>query len=515
MYRKSVFYLPRFLFLAGVLILFLSSCQSSPSLDEESSPDESLIEETSEGHSAPSLEQGAVNPEIVLPEEPEVYAVDSAVEGRGNVEEKILSEDTLSEELLQGEPHKAVRKEHPVKGPLKNEIETMDTELLSETDELPVSEKEAPVETEKVPEVEDVPVVGGKSPMDDEPISVVAETPVEEVTIEEESSEVEEILSIEDGVSPVEEEVSPEESSVSGRSSLQDLTLPSEFVDIPVNPLLVKPERIDSDPVEMPSTEPEVPDGLAAGRDKYEILELEGKSPAEPAEESSLLPEEILMDEEEYSVVLDHLERLVVSLDGSGWIFLSVLSPDSSTLYLSDKNYDPAEGCTNFIFKLKGEPGTLELSMLKQDLFSGEDQRYIVVVEEGLLSGRKDETERTDRAVQGDLPEKNENVSGLDNNAVEEEAEVPEAGPSVSSESAEALQDDPSGVYEPFPDVRSLNAQELLALAHKYEQPGPGQSLEQAREYYLLILDKYPVSLERFKAEERLRYLDRHYFKVQ
>jgi hypothetical protein len=55
----------------------------------------------------------------------------------------------------------------------------------------------------------------------------------------------------------------------------------------------------------------------------------------------------------------------------------------------------------------------------------------------------------------------------------------------------------------------------LLKQAESYEQPGPGQSLEKAMQLYEIIRKDYPVTEERFIAESRIRYLNKHYFKVQ
>ena len=507
MHRRPILYYLRLLFLAGVLFPLLSACQSSAPVGEASSPDENILDETFEEDSGLLLDQGPDNPEIVLPAEQDDPVPEATGADQGAVEE-IFTEEALSEELLQTVSPKSFKKEPPVKGPLKNEIETMVPKLLPGTEELPAEIEKVPVMTEDFSVIEDVPDIEEKTPKKEEQLSEVTVAPVEEdIPAEKEiPSAVEDVSPVDENMVSEEAETPYEESVDTGASSQQKFLLPSELVEIPVNPLLDLLPSADSESEDMPSGEPDASEEPVDGRDKYEILEEEESAQAVTITEPVSQPDDILMDRDAYSVALDHLERLVLSLDGSGWIFLSVLSPDSSSLYLLDKSYDPVEGRTNFVFRRKGDPDHLELSVLKQDLFSGENRKYIVTVEQSSFKETQ-ETSTEEAEVVQEAPLRA--ISRAEER--DPETEDVSVSPLVSSEPQNAS----NGKGNSLPDVNALSAEELLVLAEKCEKPGPEQSLEQAREYYMLILDKYPVTLERFEAEDRLRYLDRHYFKVQ
>ena len=60
-----------------------------------------------------------------------------------------------------------------------------------------------------------------------------------------------------------------------------------------------------------------------------------------------------------------------------------------------------------------------------------------------------------------------------------------------------------------------ITAAGLLKLARDMNLRAPDQSLEKALELYYRIKREFPVTEERFIAETRIRYLNKHYFKVQ
>jgi hypothetical protein len=67
---------------------------------------------------------------------------------------------------------------------------------------------------------------------------------------------------------------------------------------------------------------------------------------------------------------------------------------------------------------------------------------------------------------------------------------------------------------ERYPDG-TLRDEAYYRLARIYEGDSPYRDLESAREYYELLYESFPESVYADRAEERLNYLDRHFFLVQ
>jgi len=224
-----------------------------------------------------------------------------------------------------------------------------------------------------------------------------------------------------------------------------------------------------------------------------------------------------LMESDVYSLSADLSGKLVIFLEGAGWIYLS-----SSTdgISLRDKSYDPASGRTRFVFSGSDlKKSGVELIFLKQDLLRGESSQQSLVLDGSnnpLLAEEKTSPAAdvsTPVAVipdQTPVPSAAGDSTVLSNEQNLQEETVP-AG--VSSEQTASVT--VTGTEEStFPPV-GLSPSELLDLAGRFEMPGPDQSLEKAIFLYEKIRSDYPVTEERFIADERIRYLNKHYFKVQ
>ncbi|MBF9017637.1 MULTISPECIES: hypothetical protein [unclassified Oceanispirochaeta] len=302
--------------------------------------------------------------------------------------------------------------------------------------------------------------------------------------------------------------------------------LPSEMDEIlsnPLLPLVIKADKDEERPnsrieepvivveeVTVENTEP-VP-LIAADESPEPVREEAVPAPASVAENTPI-------SESDYNLSTDSSGKLIINLQGTGWVFLS--SSGSSELKLRDKSYDPASGRTRFAFTVKnsGEYNA-DLVFMKQDLLKGESEQKVLSIDKSNSPERTGAAERNSNVEEETPPTvtdlKPEQIETDGDAAINTAPGDQEAVSSVESEViALPVEESVAEVKELPVDLNQLAAAELYQLALSYEKPGTGQSLETAMELYLMIKREFPVTEERFKAESRIRYLNKHYFKVQ
>lgn len=243
------------------------------------------------------------------------------------------------------------------------------------------------------------------------------------------------------------------------------------------------------------------------------------------AEEEDAMPEAIAvvenkeMSETDYSLSKDSSGKLIVHLEGAGWVFLS--SSGNTELKLRDKAYEPASGRTRFAFTIKnsGEYDA-EMVFMKQDLLKGEsEQRVLKFDNNSLESHAASNEEIVEKEILSETPSENTDMvsetTGTDALFTASE-ELLEVDSTEDTAELEISADSSENEIALLPaDLEKMNASELYDLARIYEKPGSQQSLETAMDLYIKIKNDFPVSEERFMAESRIRYLNKHYFKVQ
>ncbi len=272
---------------------------------------------------------------------------------------------------------------------------------------------------------------------------------------------------------------------------LPEPMVPEEMVIPEPEPAPPPPEPMVPEEMVIPEPKPAppTPDPMAP----KEMVIPEPGLPLEatpPSDEGQTLLREI--PPEEYSLEQGRGQQFTIELNDMGWIFID--SEGDKDLRLLEKRYDPQRRKTIFLFSGSTTPpgGERVLYFMYQDNFRG-----ISEVKSLLLGGEEKpssiETSPTEE-IEGTTQE--ENAVSLEKDPLETEEAF----------NGEELENNPS----PF-----LGPGELYELARSYETPGEGQSLEKAMALYEQILRDYPFTEERFKAEERIRYLNRYYFRVQ
>ena len=304
----------------------------------------------------------------------------------------------------------------------------------------------------------------------------------------------------------------------------QSSDLPSERDEIEYNPLL--PVVVDAPAVSMESergdeSEPSEEDDSDSGTAKSTAeSQTQSSSPAAPTAPAITEAEAITdpseneertdIDSEDLEeLYVDSTGKLIIELQGTGWIYIS--SEGNDSLSLKNKSYNPGSGTTRFVFtsSSSGSPEG-KLVFMKQDLLRGESSQKSLNLE-GRLStvSEPDSRKGADSATSDMVIEPDPEDSAAPESS--STAAQPEASKPSEQNGSEVFTADSVDPEEELPE----DAAGLLRLAERYEAPGPDQSLEKALELYNRIKIEFPVTEERFIAETRIRYLNKHYFKVQ
>ncbi|QEN07529.1 hypothetical protein EXM22_05820 [Oceanispirochaeta crateris] len=472
---------PEYLILPLLLLMALSSCQTTADDIENPSPVESGNITTE------------VQAETIQAEEPaqEAQTTDTVIES-------VTVEESPDEITVEEEPIPKLisdLKEKDRRGGLKKQSEPEITdmpEIIS-----PSSTLEAPEELDPEEEAQETiaPPVSEEPIPSDEPIEYFEADPLPSETAE------------------------PD----------RDL-LPSENESAPFNPLLpilIQPHQSDSEsPVPtMPEKIPQ--NNIPADTEQPSALDVEEIDQELPSENQNENDTILPIASGEYQLSSDSSGKLIIQLQGPGWIYLS--NNGDSSFKLIDKSYDPESGRTKFIFSTSQEEDLInEIIFLKQDLLRGESAQQSLTIDSSnnpLINDQNitETPEGSQNSLETIISNSDEKPLTEDQEREEQQWQdslYPELGTIDETMSEETISSENTArenstvQEEPFPPT-GLKASELLKQAEYYEQPGPGQSLEKAMQLYDIIIKDYPVTEERFIAESRIRYLNKHYFKVQ
>ncbi len=482
----------------------------------------SVPTESAESGQAPLFseqnERGAVQPDTEEKESPEV-----SVEKEDLTVGEEEPEQPVEVAPFQKETRKGGKKDLPLSSTASDQEEF---EKMQAVEELPPGTDLSLGEesSEEKPETPDSPA----------PAPVTENAVVDTTT----HTETEKLISSESSVSPESSDTqmdpTPEDSLEMdyGVTIVNELPmgtagreLPSERDQVDYNPLLPvvvdapEPVRERSERSAAPETDATEPD--RAVPDKAGFPESPGlttntteaalptDSEGETEEKEEALP---LSDEDLEELYIDGTGKLIIELQGAGWIYISSLEDD--TLSLKDKSYNPDSGTTRFVFtSSSGSAPGGKLVFLKQDLLKGESSSRSLDLENAFSAApphlsTPDPAESANPAEINSVNSAAESAETADAPPVQNHGETGQSP--TETVTAEPQLDDETAVGG-FP----RNAADLLKQAEKYEAPGPDQSLEKALELYYRIKTEFPVTEERFIAETRIRYLNKHYFKVQ
>ena len=270
------------------------------------------------------------------------------------------------------------------------------------------------------------------------------------------------------------------------------------------------------------------------------------------------------------SRILDNPGEFTITMEGQGWIFRSDRSTPGSWRFMERQLNGNS---TNFRFMFS-EPGSWNLVFQRQDLSSGGSEEAIRKVVVGSEDGvpRMDNgppPQLSENAIPGDLPADADSrntaageaqaegrlddalkyweVDARRDDAAGKRARAAIVENAVATNSVNPLitwlplylKDNPdndvlAGAVDVFEaqagyDEQSLQILEVLAasdngdrkpewlyrLALSLEKPGEYRDLDRSASLYQEVITRWPLSSWRDKSEERLLWLQRHYFRVR
>lgn len=332
---------------------------------------------------------------------------------------------------------------------------------------------------------------------------------------------------------------------------------PEEIV-APINPLLIVDKPAEIEPAPEPEPIPEPEPVLVAEPEPAYLPETPSVQLDDPAD-SAASPSRILDDPGEFTI----------TLEGLGWIFRSDLSTAGSWRFL-ERDLDGNSTHFRFMFT---ESGNWNLVFERQDLSSGGSEsavRNVIVNDDaGAMIDNGPLPEMSDNPISGDMPADAEsrsdaaeaaasegrigeamefweqNASGNDELArraraslIENAAATGALGPLVTWLPA-YLNDNPDrdtlasaldalegqagydsqslSILEKLDQIDngSRRPEWLYRLASYLEKPGPDRDLDRAAALYQEVISDWPLTDWRDLSEERLLWLQRHYFRVR
>jgi len=206
-------------------------------------------------------------------------------------------------------------------------------------------------------------------------------------------------------------------------------------------------------------------------------------------------------------------DQIGIELEDRGWIYLGLASGSGEGIdYLSSRY---SHNNSSFSFKAL-EYGVYELSFQFQDNQNAVLRSQVVQIE---VLPDDDFRTALELQQQGFEPEPGPRIekagdlftleSGKTDSALLEVARFQTEGGRYAT-AIEALRQ----YISRYPDGKRLD-EVYYRLARIYEVDSLHRDLELSREYYELLYDNFPESAYAERAEERLSYLDRHFFLVQ
>lgn len=305
-----------------------------------------------------------------------------------------------------------------------------------------------------------------------------------------------------------------------------------DLAELPVEEVPALPE-----PKEVPVQKPVVPvaapetERIVASEPVRETVKPVQQQVNTVVEEEIVQKEPIILPAEVREVKAQPRKEIEIVLREEGWLY----DPDSSdnSVDLVDRIFD--DGKTVFRF-IPTEEGTFTLVFVLQNLESGEQRslNYKILtefpVEEAVLPVVIDPSEDNQDDMASTAEEENlkqlieeENVPGLVASMDNLLNETTDQETDVLLDAFDLLEK--QGGYDDYL-VRlaensfrlypydNLSAEMLYRAAQAVEKPGTGQDIEKAIGLFKLVRDYFPLSLYSDKAEERVRYLERHFMKI-
>jgi|GEM_PF-3057918 len=230
-------------------------------------------------------------------------------------------------------------------------------------------------------------------------------------------------------------------------------------------------------------------------------------------------------------------EEFSVELPGSGWVYLGSENGHNRVEFVRRSS---EQDHTEFVFRID-EPGDFRLRFQRQDMTRGEIEDHVLTVTTSEDSQERDESngerltdaEDTEDDEDGEEPAVGELGADEHLDGPEEPAEVAalaesEIDPSsippeeLLERAREAAENDEIGAaiafYEHYLDARNPGSETAHAhfmLGRLYEQRSEHRNLRRSRGHYATVVNEYPVSSYYRPAEQRLRYLERHFFEIR
>lgn len=308
------------------------------------------------------------------------------------------------------------------------------------------------------------------------------------------------------------------------------------------------PEKAGSDVQPVPrasapaSSPAAAPSAAAAPAPKAEVPAIpSGSSPADGG--SSSAPRESSSRE----LRIRTGDEATVSLEGAGWIYLGELSGKSGIVF---RKRDSGAEKADFSFLAK-EPGAYTLGFQRQDLSSGTLFRETVAVTVADTVAAAPSAPATSAAPAASAPETAAESAGTDTSTERAPSTGARSGGPIvlapaspeaetQAQSAGALDAPEAGAASAGPTVEALLAsgreaeavtalerflaenpgspkceETLFRLAELYEKNTSVRNLKKSVAYYDRLLEQYPFTLYRERAETRRTYLTRHFFEIR
>lgn len=265
------------------------------------------------------------------------------------------------------------------------------------------------------------------------------------------------------------------------------------------------------------------PDGVPLQRDKETAApERTPRAAAVPDAEdrtASLLPAQRHPVGEEFSV----------ELPGTGWVYLGIGDGHDRVEF---RRRSERENHSEFVFRVR-EPGEFRLRFQRQDAIRGEIQEHeLRVTASEALEDTGDATELAEIAdaedsapdvfdAEPEEPGEREpdglalsKHDGLDAPRISEEELLARAGAAVEDDAVgEAIR-----LYEQYLSARNPGenrAEAHFTLGRLYERNSVYRNLRKSREHYTTVINDFPMSEHYSASQQRVRYLNRHFFEVR
>ncbi len=218
-------------------------------------------------------------------------------------------------------------------------------------------------------------------------------------------------------------------------------------------------------------------------------------------------------------------EEFSVELPGSGWVYLGVENGRDRVEFVRRSGDDEQ---TEFVFRIT-EEGDFRLRFQRQDMTRGEiqDHELAVTASEDTTSADTDDRAQPDASEEpseppalAEVPTPGETETETEDDSERDLSGIPSE--ELLERAREAAENDEIGdaiaLYERYLEHDNPGAERAHAhfmLGRLYERASEHRNLRRSREHYRTVVDEFPVSSYYRPAEQRVRYLDRHFFEIR